>query len=128
MTPSELIRSSSIMRRPRAARRRSAAAAPALDGQAELGHQPVGERRLVQPGQAHRVLPAAYLDPGAGRQVDGAPAVAPQHAGALGAGQHLDRHHGRRRDHHRPGEQGVRAERHDAAAPRPAATRSGRRR
>ena len=29
-------------------------AAPALDRQAELGHQPVGERRLVQPHQADR--------------------------------------------------------------------------
>ena len=43
----------------------------------------------------------------------GAPAVAPQHARALGVGEHLDRQDGGRRDDQRPGEQGVRADRHE---------------
>ena len=87
-------------------------AAPALDRQPELGHQPVGERRLVQPDQPHRRRAAAHLDPGAGRQVERASPVGPQHAGAVGAGQHLDGQHRGRRHDQRPREQRVRADRH----------------
>ena len=46
-----------------------------------------------------------------GRKVDRAAAVAPQDAGALGVGQHLDGEHRRGRHHHRSGEQRVGAQR-----------------
>ena len=51
-------------------------AAPALDRQVELRDEPVRERRGRQPGQPHRRLAAAHLDPRARRQVDRA---APSH-------------------------------------------------
>ena len=51
------------------------------------------------------------LDPGAGRQREGAPAVAVQHGGRPGRVD-LDRHLAVRRDDHRPGEQRVRVARH----------------
>ena len=57
-------------------------------------------------------LAAADLDPGARRQLDSAPAVAPQHARRRARVEHLDGEHRVRRDHQRPGEQRVRADRH----------------
>ena len=93
-------------------RRRVSRTAPALDRQVELGDQGVRELVRVQPHEGDRGGAAAHLDPRAGRQVHGPPAVAPEHAGALGPGQHLDRELGGRRDHHRSGEQRVGADRH----------------
>src|SRR5689334_23397184 len=92
ITPRELIlSSSSIAGLP--------GATPAGDWQPELRDQPVGERLVAQPHQADRPRAAAYLDPSASGKVDGAPAVAPQHAGAVGLGDELERHHRVRRDH-----------------------------
>src|SRR6185436_7931401 len=84
ITPSELIRSSSSTVAASAVGLVAAAplggAPPAGHRQVELGDQPVGERRLVQPCEAHRVGAPADLDPRAGRQLDGASPVAPEHA------------------------------------------------
>jgi L-2-hydroxyglutarate oxidase LhgO len=101
------------------------AAAPAGDGQAELGHQPVGElaagrvlgRRslTVHPGQHYRQRTAAHLHPRARRQVEPAPPVAPQdRLPVLGAAlvHELHRQDRARRDHQGPGEQRVRGDRH----------------
>src|SRR6476469_6132518 len=79
MTPSEPIRISSSIVSLGQSTTPLAGAPPALDGQAELGHQAVGEGCLVQPDQPDRAVPTAYLDPGPGWQVDGPAAVAPQH-------------------------------------------------
>ena len=65
-------------------------AAPPCRRQVELRHQPVGERRDVQASQADGVPPAPDLHSSAPRQVDGAPAVTPQHGGAGGVGLDLD--------------------------------------
>ena len=37
---------------------------PAVHGQSELGHQPIGERRPCQPGQPDRLIRTPDLDPG----------------------------------------------------------------
>src|ERR1700761_2136706 len=67
------------------AARASPAAAPAGDGQVELGHQAVSEltaggraAQVVHPGKQDRQLAPAHFDPGARRQVDPTAAVAPQ--------------------------------------------------
>ena len=57
-------------------------AAPPGDGQLELGDEAVGERAGVEPGEPERLAPAADLDPRTGWQLEGAPAVAPEHTGA----------------------------------------------
>ena len=56
----------------RAASSQPGLAAPALDRQVELGHEPVGERRGRQPGQAHRRL--AARTPRSARRGAGRPA------------------------------------------------------
>src|SRR5690348_3714104 len=58
------------------------APSPAVHREPELGHQAIGERRPGQPGQPDRHRRAAHLDPGPGRQVHAAPAVAPEHGAA----------------------------------------------
>ena len=70
MTPSCPIRISSSISARLVPAQTLGGATPPLDRQVELGDQPVGERRLVQPGQADGLVRAAYLDPGARRQVD----------------------------------------------------------
>ena len=52
------------------------AGAETVHRQAELRHQPVGERPRVHPGQPHRPTPAAHLHPGPGRHRRRAPTVA----------------------------------------------------
>ena len=96
-----------------ARRRRSAEPRQPSTGRSNLATSRSVNGASVQPGQAHRPLAAAYLDPGARRQVHRPATVAPQHAGAVGAGDDLDGDHRVGGDHHRAGEERVRADRHD---------------
>src|SRR5215468_10263996 len=99
--------------------------APAGHREAELDHQPVGERErggmavhsAAQPRQQHRFDSAAHLHPRPGREVDAPSPIAPQNARDCLAGtrrgtEYFHREHRPRRDHHGPGEQRVRADRH----------------
>ena len=120
MTPRPRMRSSWITHGlPRCASRST--------GRRELGHQPVGERRVAQPREPDRLGVAAHLDPRVVRQGEGPPPVGPEHALLLGRDAVERDHAGRGRDEG-PGEQGVRAQRDEAASPRPPARRPGRRR
>ena len=117
MTPSEPIRISSSIALPSSAAPSARRRRSAEPRQPSTGRPNLATSRSVNGASCSRTsrtgaLRAAYLDPGARRQVDRPPAVAPQHAGAVGAGEHLDREHRVGRDHHRPGEQRVRADRH----------------
>ena len=84
---------------------------PALDPQAELVHQPVGERRLGQPGQAQSTGAAGDLDLHPGAQLDRPAAVTPDHAVGLRGVDDFHNHGGGRTEHEWSGEQGVRAQR-----------------
>jgi hypothetical protein len=56
---------------------RADGAAPSAHRESELGHQTVGERALVQPGQLEPTLATAGLHPGPRRKLGSAPAVTP---------------------------------------------------
>src|SRR5215472_7111583 len=106
---------------------------PAGNRQAELGHEPVGERErhrggavpaAAQPGQQDRLSSAAHLHPRTRREIDTPPPIAPQNAsrrlapaghalvpGSRRRADDLHREHRPRRQHYRLGEQRVRADR-----------------
>src|SRR5499427_7838521 len=106
---------------------------PAGNRQAELGHEPVGERErhrggavpaAAQSGQQHRLNAAAHLHPRTRREIDAPPTIAPQNAshrlapagdalvpGSRRRADDLHREHRPRRQDHRRGEQRVRADR-----------------
>ena len=114
MTPSWPIRISSSISVPSlGATAALGRAAPALDREVELGHQPVGERGRVQPGQPDRPIRAAYFDPGTRRQVDARVARRTTAPRRRRCGRYLDRQQRVGGHDQRPGEQGVRADRHD---------------
>ena len=87
-------------------------AAPAVHRQAELRHQPVGERRRVQPGQPHGRARRGEPRPALRAAGRGAPAVAPQHRRTAQSAASTSPRAPSRRHHQRPGEQRVRADRH----------------
>src|SRR6516162_4928011 len=129
ITPRPVIRtSSSIGRRillPVSPRTPVAPSSPAGHREAELGHQPVGERErgyqvtavhsAAQPRQQHRLDSAAHLYPRAGREIGAPPAIAPQNtldclAGTRRRTEEFHGEHRLRRDDHGPGEQRVRTD------------------
>ncbi len=103
-----------------------AIASPASDREAELHHQPVGERRAYprlgarhggQPGQQDGLAAAAHLDARSWRKLDHTTPIAPQNGTcrlrmASRRADNLGREHRPRRHDHRTGEQRVGGDRH----------------
>src|SRR5699024_4780456 len=76
--PDERVRTESARGRTRST---LVASAPTLHRQIELVHQPIRERLIAQPHQAHRRPPRDDLDPGPLRELDAAQTVTDQHSG-----------------------------------------------